>query len=173
MFHALPSLICLPARSWAHLPPHTSAGCVLTGTIAAELGKHGVSLRQALFVHLYLADMAHFPAANAAFARHFPAVNPPARACVQACLPPGSPVAVDVLCRAAGAPAHVLLLPLTAHAAMAWHSTSFGVCLPADTQSEHSCRAVRPLRMALVSPLSHLSACKSQLSLLHSMARQQ
>ena len=69
---------------------------------SAELRKHGVSLQDALFVHLYLASMADFPAANAAFARHFAAVNPPARACVEACLPPGSPVAVDVLCRAAG-----------------------------------------------------------------------
>ena len=54
-------------------------------------------LGDALFVHLYLADMACFGAANAAYTRHFPAVSPPARACVQALLPPGRHVAVDVL----------------------------------------------------------------------------
>ncbi len=48
-------------------------------------------------MHLYIADMAYFGAANAAYARHFPAVDPPARACVQAQLPRGCPVAVDVL----------------------------------------------------------------------------
>jgi enamine deaminase RidA (YjgF/YER057c/UK114 family) len=35
------------------------------------------------FVHLYLADMAHFGVANAAYCRHLPQVNPPSRACVQ------------------------------------------------------------------------------------------
>lgn len=35
------------------------------------------------FVHLYLADMSHFAAANAAYCRHLPQVNPPSRACVQ------------------------------------------------------------------------------------------
>jgi hypothetical protein len=34
-------------------------------------------------VHLYLADMAHFGAANAAYCRHLPQLNPPSRACVQ------------------------------------------------------------------------------------------
>ena len=60
------------------------------------------SMREALFVHLYLADMAHFPAANAVFAQHFAAVNPPARACVEARLSKSSPVAVDVLCPGTG-----------------------------------------------------------------------
>lgn len=35
------------------------------------------------FVHLYLADMAHFAAANAVYCRHLPQLNPPSRACVQ------------------------------------------------------------------------------------------
>ena len=61
-----------------------------------------MDLSSAVFVHLYLRSMAHFPAANAAFARHFPSVSPPARACVEAALPQGCPVAVDVLCQPAG-----------------------------------------------------------------------
>ena len=69
---------------------------------SAGLQAHSMDLGNAVFVHLYLRSMAHFPAANAAFARHFPAVNPPARACVEALLPPGCPVAIDVLCRPAG-----------------------------------------------------------------------
>jgi hypothetical protein len=43
------------------------------------------------FVHLYLCDMAHFAAANAAYCRHMPQVNPPSRACVQVTGPGGGP----------------------------------------------------------------------------------
>jgi len=50
-----------------------------------------------LFVHLYLADMSHFAAANGAYRRHFPAVSPAARACVEVHLPPGCPVMLEVL----------------------------------------------------------------------------
>lgn len=41
------------------------------------------SWQSSCFVHLYLADMAHFGVANAAYCRHLPQVNPPSRACVQ------------------------------------------------------------------------------------------
>lgn len=57
----------------------------------------GLSLDIALFVHLYLADMTHFAGANSAYSRHLPAVSPAARACVQAQLPPGCPVLIEVL----------------------------------------------------------------------------
>ena len=50
-----------------------------------------------LFVHLYLADMSHFAAANGAYRRHFPAVSPAARACVEVPLPPACPVMLEVL----------------------------------------------------------------------------
>ena len=50
-----------------------------------------------LFVHLYLADMSHFAAANGAYRRHLPAVSPAARACVEVPLPPGCPVMLEVL----------------------------------------------------------------------------
>jgi len=50
-----------------------------------------------LFVHLYLADMSHFAAANGAYRRHFPAVSPAARACLEVHLPPGCPVMLQVL----------------------------------------------------------------------------
>ncbi|BDA44893.1 probable diphthine-ammonia ligase at N-terminal half [Coccomyxa sp. Obi] len=65
--------------------------------IERELASHGLSLAAALFVHLYLARMEDFGAANAAYGHHFPAVSPPARACVQAQLPPGVDLMVDVL----------------------------------------------------------------------------
>ena len=48
-------------------------------------------------MHLYLAQMEDFGAANVAYGHHFPAVSPPARACVQAQLPPGVDLTVDVL----------------------------------------------------------------------------
>ncbi len=69
----------------------------LTYASYAVLDSHGLSLASALFVHLYLARMEDFGAANSAYGHHFPAVNPPARACVQAQLPPGVNVMVDVL----------------------------------------------------------------------------
>ena len=56
-------------------------------------------LAEAVFVHLYLADMGTFAAVNRAYHRHFPAVSPAARACIQVPLPPSIPVAVDVLFR--------------------------------------------------------------------------
>lgn len=63
----------------------------------AELAALGLCLDIALFVHLYLADMAHFAAANTAYCRHLPAVSPSARACVQAQLLPGCPIMIEVL----------------------------------------------------------------------------
>jgi len=63
----------------------------------AELDQRGLSWRSALFVHLYLADMAHFAAANAGYAEALPPINPPARACVQLPLPEGVSAAVEVL----------------------------------------------------------------------------
>ncbi len=63
----------------------------------AALASHGLSLAAALFVHLYLVRMEDFGAANKAYGHYFPAVSPPARACVQGQLPPGVDVMVDVL----------------------------------------------------------------------------
>jgi len=65
--------------------------------VLAELERRGLSWRSALFVHLYLADMAHFAAANAGYAMALPPVNPPARACVQLPLPEGVSVVVEVM----------------------------------------------------------------------------
>ena len=78
----------------------------------AALGASGLSLGEALFVHMYLADMDHFGAANKAYNPHMPPVNPPARACVQACLPPERPVAMDVL-----VPCHPGMLAFVSHIA--------------------------------------------------------
>ena len=66
---------------------------------SAGLEQHSLSLADAVFVHLYLADMGSFAAANRAYSRHFPAVSPAARACIQTPLPQGVPLAVDVLFR--------------------------------------------------------------------------
>ncbi|KAK9813243.1 hypothetical protein WJX72_011346 [[Myrmecia] bisecta] len=63
----------------------------------AELAGLQLWLADALFVHLYLADMEHFAAANAAYCCHFPGVSPAARACVQLPLPADMAVAIDVL----------------------------------------------------------------------------
>ena len=70
---------------------------------AAELAQRSLSLGQGLLVQLFLADMGHFSAANAAYARQFGSSSPPARACVQAPLPAGTIVAVDVLLPPPGA----------------------------------------------------------------------
>ena len=65
--------------------------------IAARLPGLGLDWRDSLFAHLYLADMAHFAAANAAYCRHLPRRLPPSRACVQLPLAGAAPLAVDVL----------------------------------------------------------------------------
>ena len=73
----------------------------------AGLARESAHLRDGLFNQLYLADMGHFAAANAAYARYCGGINPPARACVQAPLPAGMAVAVDVIlppCGAKGVP---------------------------------------------------------------------
>lgn len=65
--------------------------------VFAELREKDLSLGAALMVHLYLADMACFGAANAEYCRHFPVSSPPARACLQAPLPPHLHVLVELL----------------------------------------------------------------------------
>ncbi|KAK9827348.1 hypothetical protein WJX81_008556 [Elliptochloris bilobata] len=65
--------------------------------IQAELAPLSMRLGNGLLVQLYLADLSHFAAANAAYACHFGSGSPPARACVQVPLPAGTAVAVDVL----------------------------------------------------------------------------
>ena len=54
------------------------------------------------FVHLYLADMGHFGAANAVYSALLPGVNPPGRACVQLPLPAGCSVSVSVIAMCGG-----------------------------------------------------------------------
>jgi diphthine-ammonia ligase len=51
--------------------------------VAAQMPQHGLTWLHSCFVHLYLADMAHFGTANAVYCRHLPQVDPPSRACVQ------------------------------------------------------------------------------------------
>mmetsp|Transcript_35745 Transcript_35745/g.79546 ORF Transcript_35745/g.79546 Transcript_35745/m.79546 type:complete len:894 (+) Transcript_35745:147-2828(+) len=69
----------------------------MLAAVERELAAMHLELNHALFVHLFLANMGHFAAANAVYCRHFPAHNPPSRACVQVPLPEGCPVMVDVL----------------------------------------------------------------------------
>jgi diphthine-ammonia ligase len=57
----------------------------------------GVGWGDSLFVHLYVPSMAQFAAANAAYARFLPAVNPPARATVQLAGGGGAAMVVEVL----------------------------------------------------------------------------
>ena len=66
------------------------------------LNAKGWGLGEAAFVQLYLADMACFGAVNEAYRARFPAVEPPARACVEALLAPGCPLAVDIVVPAKG-----------------------------------------------------------------------
>lgn len=63
----------------------------------AELRELGLDWRDAAFVHLYLADMSHFGAANTVYNWLLPAVDPPGRACIQLPLSGGCPVAASVL----------------------------------------------------------------------------
>ena len=57
-------------------------------SLQARLSELGLPLDggHALFVHLYLANMGHFAAANSVYIQTFPAIDPPSRACVQVCI---------------------------------------------------------------------------------------
>jgi uncharacterized protein (TIGR00290 family) len=51
--------------------------------ISNALFSHKLTWHDALFIHLYVPDMSQFGAANAVYSTFLPAINPPARACVQ------------------------------------------------------------------------------------------
>lgn len=63
-----------------------------------------MSLGDAVLVLLWVRDMAHFASLNAVYSRHFPAVRPAARACVQVALPAAMPLILQVRIAAPGAP---------------------------------------------------------------------
>lgn len=89
------------AAAAGDVQPVTAAGTAVAlgaglSSMTACLSDLGVSWSHSLFVHMYLADMAHFGAANAEYCKHLPQVNPPSRACVQ-------------VSEAGGIGAHVLL----------------------------------------------------------------
>lgn len=65
--------------------------------IDAAMPAFSCSWGNAFFVHLYVPSMAHFAAANSAYARFLPAVNPPARATVQLAANASSALVVEVL----------------------------------------------------------------------------
>lgn len=67
--------------------------------VSAELGVLGLTWSDAIFVQMYLADMAHFGAANEAYSQHLPSVDPPARACVQLQLDSKELVAFEITLR--------------------------------------------------------------------------
>lgn len=87
----------------------------LRACAVAELASVDLTLHVALFVHLYLADMSHFAAANAAYCRHFPAVSPSSRACVEVPLPPGCPLMLEVLLPTTAAGEHIALWTMSTH----------------------------------------------------------
>ena len=68
----------------------------------AELQALGLGWHAVAFVHLYLADMGHFSAANAVYSALLPDTNPLGRACVQLPLPAGCPVSVSVVALCGG-----------------------------------------------------------------------
>jgi len=70
--------------------------------IERALAESGLGWTDALFMSLYVADMAEFSLVNAAYSRVLPATSPPARCCVQVPLPPGARVSVAALVRAPG-----------------------------------------------------------------------
>lgn len=70
--------------------------------IERALAESGLGWTDALFMSLYVADMAEFALINAAYSRVLPATSPPARCCVQVALPYGARVCVAALVRAPG-----------------------------------------------------------------------
>lgn len=75
----------------------------------------GLGWGSSLFVHLYVPSMAQFGAANAAYSRFLPAINPPSRATVELARSPELGLAVEVLFARCGKSAfgggHLTALP--------------------------------------------------------------
>ena len=69
---------------------------LLFGSLRESLERRSLALSDAVFVHLYLADLSLFHAVNEAYSDFFDE-NPPSRSCVVIPLPPGALVAMDVL----------------------------------------------------------------------------
>ena len=65
--------------------------------VEARLGALGLDWSEVDAVQLYVDDMSHFAAVNAAYVRVVPTHSPPARACVELRLPAGVPAAVEAI----------------------------------------------------------------------------
>ncbi|MCC7012038.1 MAG: RidA family protein [Planctomycetes bacterium] len=66
--------------------------------LAAVLGAAGSEMARVVRCTVYLTDMAHFPAMNEVYAKHFPAQGAPARSTVAvAGLPHGALVEIDCI----------------------------------------------------------------------------
>lgn len=93
------SPLLLPSPSHSSGDISAAVHCQLAemiATLSLSLQRIGCVLEDITFVHLYLADMSLFAAANEAYGKHFPSRNPPSRSCLQASLPAGKLLAMDV-----------------------------------------------------------------------------
>ncbi|GIL63455.1 hypothetical protein Vafri_17493, partial [Volvox africanus] len=103
-------LLCRAVRPRSALPSDltecdtTAALHALLATAEQELASQSMDLHHCLFVHLFLANMGHFQAANGVYCKHFPCRDPPSRACVQVCLPHDCPVMCEFLLARGAAP---------------------------------------------------------------------
>ncbi|GLC43297.1 hypothetical protein PLESTF_000414800 [Pleodorina starrii] len=103
-------LVCRAVRPKSALPSDltecdtTAALHALLATAQQELAAQHMDLHHCLFVHLFLANMGHFQAANGVYCKHFPSRDPPSRACVQVCLPHDCPVMCEFLLARGAAP---------------------------------------------------------------------
>ncbi len=89
---AIPAAAAGPAAATA--AGTAAALAAALARLAAAMSAAGLSWHSALFVHLYVPSMAHFGAANEAYARFFPPINPPSRATVE--LAPNAELALVV-----------------------------------------------------------------------------
>ncbi|KAM4624679.1 diphthine--ammonia ligase [Polymixia lowei] len=64
--------------------------------LQAEMDSRGWQMRHIVLVHLYVRSMEDVAPLNAAYKKHF-GINPPARVCVEAPLPPGQLLQMDCL----------------------------------------------------------------------------
>ena len=90
----------------ASVPAANPIDAACAAAASAEAGLHAVEARLGALgldwsavdaVRLYVEDMSHFAAVNAAYVRVVPTHSPPARACVELRLPAGVPAAVEVI----------------------------------------------------------------------------
>lgn len=95
-FHGLMSSNVSVVQHLALLEYEFFQSCDLTLHLRAELTAQRASWKDVIYVHMFLANMAHFAAANKSYMALVPQSSAPSRACIASPLPPGILCSLDI-----------------------------------------------------------------------------